>query len=225
MDRAAALEACKSLLENAISVADGVSGERNGVPLTMKLGRAGWEIATVVETRGHAFLLQANSERETDYRVVDGQRFESVSTPPALLDTVLTASHTPRDDAEYQRWQRLALLRLEAKDDALCATFTYHYYGVDAELLADGLDVVLRLRAGVERAIAALPEAAQSIASAERGPYRSALVHAPADAVLPVEYVRKVHQIERRRFVLRVRHAVPFILMLLFPLLVWLFSH
>ena len=199
MDRVAALSTCKALLDHAVAVPNGVAGMSHGVELTIRLAEGGWEMSTVIRTHGHAFLVVADEGRaHVGYRWLDGRSYRTASTPPALIETVLKAAHQPPDTTLVDRWEHLALQRLEAKDDVLVARFSYNYLGLDRELLQDGLHVMSRLRGALGEAIGAIPEREIALPEAADGPYRSATVRTPQEEALPIDYQKAVRTLSRK---------------------------
>jgi len=217
MDRVGALSACKALLEQAVPVENGVAGASGGIELTIRFVDDGWEISTVIRTHAHAFLVLADPQKgHVGYRWFDGRSYSTTSTPPELLDTVLKATHSPSDDRLVDRWERLALVRLEAKDDVLAAKFGYHYYGLDRELLQDGINAMSALRAALASAIGGLPEEEVSLPSGTAGPYRSATMRTTSHHGPSAAYEKAAQKIERKVREERLVRRTPFIVWMAF---------
>jgi hypothetical protein len=160
-------------------------------------------------------LIADPGEERVGFRWFDGRSYDSVSSPPSLLPAVLKKSHPPRDHGQVDRWSRLRLARLEARDDVLSATFDDGPIGLDRERLEDGIRMMLRMHAALASALAELPVEEATFSSTEIGTYRSAPVRIVRRADVG-DYAGRVRALERagrwRRIDWYIKRAVPYVI-------------
>ena len=194
----------RTLLDDAVVSGASVSGLRRGRSLVVSSYARHWEVVAPVELRDRAFRLLSHwrktdnhprdpagrsMQRQNRRRVYfEGAYYDVVSAPDGLVRAVVASVSARWGGGTTEVGQRLALESCIAEDGAVRATFPYHYYRVDRELIDAALELVLSFVEALDEAEAG-PATVSSTALA-LAPYRSAALQKVASGP-PALYVKE----------------------------------